>query len=66
MACIRLNDLEMALGVENILLVIKLATLQHYFEMCQYKFEVNTINLSHFSCSVKGTILRYDASYIVT
>lgn len=50
MACIKLDDLEMALGVENILLEIKLATLQYYFEMCQYQYEVNTIYLSHLSC----------------
>lgn len=40
MACIKLDDLEITLSEENILLEIKLATMQHYFEICQYGSEV--------------------------
>lgn len=40
MACIKLDYLEVTLSEENILLEIKLATMQHYFEICQYYSEV--------------------------
>lgn len=40
MACIKLDDLEITLSEENILLEIKLATMQHYFEICQYGSQV--------------------------
>lgn len=40
MACLKWEDLEMAMREENILLEIKLATLQHYFEIANYSLEV--------------------------
>lgn len=40
MACIKLDDLETTLIEENISLEIKLATMQHYFEICKYDSQV--------------------------
>lgn len=41
MACLKLEDIEIALTEETILLEIKLATLQYYFIVCRYSREVN-------------------------
>lgn len=40
MACIKLDDLETTLVEENISLEIKLATMQHYFEICKNDSQV--------------------------
>lgn len=40
MACLKLDDIEMALTEETILLEIKLATLQYYFNVCRYSSQV--------------------------
>lgn len=40
MACLKFEDLEMAMREQTILLEIKLATLQHYFEIASYCSDV--------------------------
>lgn len=40
MACLKLDDLEMALTEETILLEIKLATMLYYFKVCRYEYQV--------------------------
>lgn len=40
MACLKWDDLEMAMREEHILIEIKLSTLQHYFEIAKYPLEV--------------------------
>lgn len=43
MACLKLDDLEMAFTEETILLEIKLATMLYYFKICrlEYEYQVN-------------------------
>lgn len=63
MACIKLEDLEITLSEENILLEIKLATMQYYFEICQYRSQVLYIYiffaffLSHIFKKIFRTLL---------
>lgn len=56
MACIKLEDLEITLSEENILLEIKLATMQYYFEICQYRSQVLYIYI--FLLSFYHTFLK--------
>lgn len=43
MACVKLEELEIAIQEENISLEIKLATVLYYFKTCEYKTEVSII-----------------------
>lgn len=45
MACLKIEDLEVAFKEKNILLDIKLATLAYYFKICKRKDKVSIISI---------------------
>lgn len=47
MACLNWEDLQLAMREESILLEIKLATLQHFFEISEFSDQVMICNEIH-------------------
>lgn len=58
MACLKIEDLEVAFKEKNILLEIKLATLAYYFKTCKRKDEVSIASIhGHRNVILKSVLI---------